>query len=88
MLDSPDAFHLPAIPGYGYLKVDTSIYRRFRSGYVSGPVEHVAPVIDADAGRPQPLLCPVFNELQPEQGEDGEQELAAGYRPPAGGRMR
>ena len=29
VLDTPDAFHLPAIPGYGYLKVDTSVYRRF-----------------------------------------------------------
>ncbi len=37
VLDTTDAFHLPAIPGYGYLKVDTSVYRRFRSGYVSGP---------------------------------------------------
>lgn len=38
VLDTPDAFHLPAIPGYGYLKVDTSVYTRFRAGYVSGPV--------------------------------------------------
>src|SRR4029453_11185905 len=77
VLDSPDAFHLPAIPGYGYLRVDTSVYRRFRSGYVSGPVTStVAPVIDADAGRPQPLLLPTFNGLaRPEQADDGEQEL-------------
>jgi DNA segregation ATPase FtsK/SpoIIIE, S-DNA-T family len=77
VLDSPDAFHLPAIPGYGYLKVDTSVYRRFRSGYVSGPVTStVAPVIDADAGRPQPLLLPTFNGLaKPEHADDGEQEL-------------
>ena len=37
VLDTPDAFHLPAVPGYGYLKVDTTVYRRFRAGYVSGP---------------------------------------------------
>lgn len=37
VLETPDAFHLPAIPGFGYLKVDTSIYQRFRAGYVSGP---------------------------------------------------
>ncbi|HEV3496405.1 MAG TPA: FtsK/SpoIIIE domain-containing protein, partial [Actinomycetes bacterium] len=37
VLDSPDAFHLPALPGFGYLKVDTSVYQRFKSGYVSGP---------------------------------------------------
>ena len=70
VLDTPDAFHLPAIPGYGYLKVDTSVYRRFRSGYVSGSVAGaVAPVLDADAGGPQPLLLPTFNGLaKPETG--------------------
>ena len=38
VLGSGDAFHLPPQPGYGYLKVDTSVYQRFRSGYVSGPM--------------------------------------------------
>ncbi|RCV50988.1 type VII secretion protein EccCa [Marinitenerispora sediminis] len=36
VLDSPDAFHLPALPGFGYLKVDISVYQRFKAGYVSG----------------------------------------------------
>lgn len=76
ILDTPDAFHLPAIPGYGYLKVDTSVYRRFRSGYVSGPVTGVAaPVLESDA-RPQPLLLPTFNGLaKPDQTDDVEEEL-------------
>ena len=39
VLDTPDAFHLPPLPGYGYLKVDTTVYSRFKSGYVSGPLE-------------------------------------------------
>jgi len=38
ILNTPDAFTLPAVPGFGYLKVDTSVYTRFRAGYVSGPV--------------------------------------------------
>ena len=38
VLDTPDAFHLPPLPGYGYLKVDTTVYSRFKSGYVSGPL--------------------------------------------------
>ena len=77
VLDTPDAFHLPAIPGYGYLKVDTSIYRRFRSGYVSGPVPgDGAPPADSDAGRPQPLLLPTYNGLtRPDAGENAEEEL-------------
>jgi DNA segregation ATPase FtsK/SpoIIIE, S-DNA-T family len=76
VLDTPDAFHLPAIPGYGYLKVDTSVYRRFRSGYVSGPVASAgAPVMESDA-RPQPLLLPTFNGLaKPDRIDDAEEEL-------------
>lgn len=54
VLDTPDAFHLPAIPGYGYLKVDTSVYTRFRAGYVSGPVP--APVESGPARVEAPPL--------------------------------
>lgn len=59
VLDTPDAFHLPAIPGYGYLKVDTSVYTRFRAGYVSGPADPV-PVDDSEVG-----LVPVLLALPP-----------------------
>ncbi len=38
ILETPDAFHLPAVPGYGYLKVDTTVYTRFKAAYVSGAV--------------------------------------------------
>ncbi|PII82259.1 hypothetical protein BMH32_04255 [Leucobacter sp. OLJS4] len=38
ILETPDAFHLPPYPGYGYLKVDTTVYTRFKAGYVAGPV--------------------------------------------------
>ncbi|MGA4880083.1 type VII secretion protein EccCa [Streptomyces lydicamycinicus] len=36
VLDTTDAFHLPPLPGFGYLKVDTSHYDRFKASYVSG----------------------------------------------------
>lgn len=36
VLETPDAFHLPPLPGFGYLKVDTTIYQRFKAAYVSG----------------------------------------------------
>ncbi|MFG3112816.1 type VII secretion protein EccCa [Streptomyces sp. NPDC048197] len=36
VLDTADAFHLPPLPGFGYLKVDTSHYDRFKASYVSG----------------------------------------------------
>lgn len=38
VLGTTDAYQLPAMPGYGYLKVDSSVYLRFRAGYVSGPI--------------------------------------------------
>lgn len=38
ILDTTDAYALPALPGYGYLKVDTTTYTRFRAGYVSGAI--------------------------------------------------
>ncbi len=39
ILDTKDAFHLPPIPGFGYLKVDTTTYRRFRAAYVSASAD-------------------------------------------------
>jgi S-DNA-T family DNA segregation ATPase FtsK/SpoIIIE len=50
VLDTPDAFHLPALPGNGYLKVDVTVYEKFKAAYVSGPLTdgadgEVAPVI-------------------------------------------
>ncbi len=62
ILDRPDAFHLPAVPGYGYLKVDTSVYRRFRAGYVSGPSEATSTTRETDE-HAEPLLLPLYNTL-------------------------
>ncbi|WP_375425309.1 type VII secretion protein EccCa [uncultured Friedmanniella sp.] len=76
VLDTKDAFHLPAVPGYGYLKVDTSIYRRFRSGYVSGPAE--GPTRGSGVEEVEhvgPRLLPTYNTLQQADGEKGEAEL-------------
>ncbi|MBD3942214.1 type VII secretion protein EccCa [Microbacterium sp. NEAU-LLC] len=80
VLDSPDAFHLPAIPGYGYLKVDTSVYTRFRAGYVSGPLPETSDeirIVDA----------PTVVELQPYDlpasvGADDEEPVLALAEPP------
>ncbi len=33
----PDAYHLPPEPGSGYLKVDTSVFERFKAALVSSP---------------------------------------------------
>ncbi|MEP6695328.1 MAG: type VII secretion protein EccCb, partial [Pseudonocardiales bacterium] len=36
VLGVPDAYELPAVPGSGYLKVDTTTLTRFKAAYVSG----------------------------------------------------
>jgi S-DNA-T family DNA segregation ATPase FtsK/SpoIIIE len=37
VINSPDAFYLPSFPGIGYFKVDTTIYRQFKTATVSAP---------------------------------------------------
>ena len=51
-LGVPDAYHLPPEPGAGYLKVDTTVFERFKAALVSTPyqervgeVRTVAPVV-------------------------------------------
>jgi S-DNA-T family DNA segregation ATPase FtsK/SpoIIIE len=51
-LGVPDAYHLPPEPGAGYLKVDTTVFERFKAALVSTPYEGpmtevraVAPVV-------------------------------------------
>ncbi|QBJ95513.1 type VII secretion protein EccCa [Rhodococcus sp. ABRD24] len=39
VLGVPDAYHLPASPGAGYLKCDSAEIVRFAAAYVSGPYE-------------------------------------------------
>ncbi|MGP4109551.1 type VII secretion protein EccCb [Streptomyces sp. 4N509B] len=63
VLDTADAFHLPPIPGFGYLKVDTSLYERFKASYVSGPYLGVAPPRAAADERPPVLPYPAYNTL-------------------------
>ena len=53
VLGAPDAYELPAQPGNGFLKVDTSGMTRFKAAYVSG---QAAARRDGDgpaAGRPR-----------------------------------
>ncbi|MFS0853845.1 type VII secretion protein EccCa [Microbacterium sp. 179-I 3D4 NHS] len=72
VLDTADAFHLPAIPGYAYLKVDTSVYTRLRAGYVSGPApESDLPETDAD-DEPRVRVIPPYDAVQPPTVAEGE----------------
>ncbi|MBE1533994.1 type VII secretion protein EccCa [Actinomadura algeriensis] len=51
VLGSPDAYRLPSIPGSAYLKVDESVFERFRVAHVSRLYETAAP----DEGRAAPV---------------------------------
>ncbi|MEH0110223.1 type VII secretion protein EccCa [Tersicoccus sp. MR15.9] len=57
VLETPDAFHLPPVPGFGYLKVDTTTYTRFKAGYVSGPAEDVARAEEAEPVEVEPEVA-------------------------------
>ena len=37
VLGVPDAYHLPPDPGVGYLKVDTTVFERFKAALISAP---------------------------------------------------
>ncbi len=74
VLNTTDAFHLPALPGYGYLKVDTTLYTRFRAGYVSGPAQQEQRVRVLDAA-PRPYLLPAYNGIRTDAREGGDAPL-------------
>jgi S-DNA-T family DNA segregation ATPase FtsK/SpoIIIE len=57
-----DAYELPPIPGSGFLKVDTTVFQRFKAGYVSRayqPPVTGETVVDAP---PVPAPFPFFND--------------------------
>lgn len=82
VLGVPDAYELPPIPGSGYLAVDTTIFQRFKAGYVSGtykPPVTGETVIDTD---PVVAPFPLFNDtaaylesIKPPKPEDDDAEV-------------
>jgi S-DNA-T family DNA segregation ATPase FtsK/SpoIIIE len=75
VLETPDAFHLPPAPGYGYLKVDTTTYSRFRAGYVSGPLPAAQEQVVTRSQDAEVLRAPRFaDELPPEQRSEGSRK--------------
>ncbi|MTD15251.1 type VII secretion protein EccCa [Nakamurella sp. YIM 132087] len=60
VLGVPDAYELPPIPGSGYLKVDTTVFQRFKAAYVSGvytpPVTGETEIDIAPVAAPFPLF--------------------------------
>jgi DNA segregation ATPase FtsK/SpoIIIE, S-DNA-T family len=51
VLGTPDAYHLPPSPGLAWLKVDSSVYHRFKGALVTSPRR-----VAATPGRPAAVL--------------------------------
>ncbi|QMU72274.1 type VII secretion protein EccCa [Streptacidiphilus sp. P02-A3a] len=68
-LGVPDAYHLPSVPGVGYLKFGTDVMAQFKAAYVSGPHRSGGPRrAPGRARRQQPVLftgAPVALPLLP-----------------------
>ncbi|MER5868291.1 type VII secretion protein EccCa [Streptomyces sp. NPDC002044] len=79
VLDTTDAFHLPPLPGFGYLKVDTSHYERFKASYVSGAYRGPVQRADEEASGPLALEYTAFNTLS-EPDATGSREPTARRR--------
>jgi S-DNA-T family DNA segregation ATPase FtsK/SpoIIIE len=55
VLGTPDAYRLPSIPGSAYLKVDESVYERFRVAHVSRPYRPATESNEVEAERLDPV---------------------------------
>jgi S-DNA-T family DNA segregation ATPase FtsK/SpoIIIE len=73
VLDTTDAFHLPPLPGFGYLKVDTSHYDRFKASYVSGPYRGPAQRPEDEDTGPLALSYTTFNTLSTAENADTQE---------------
>ncbi|MFC4331723.1 type VII secretion protein EccCa [Streptomyces andamanensis] len=72
VLDTTDAFHLPPLPGFGYLKVDTSHYERFKASYVSGAYRGPVERETEDTG-PLALEYAAYNTLGQDESAGAEE---------------
>src|SRR5712664_1006351 len=59
VLGVPDAYELPPIPGSAYLKVGTTVYKRFRAALVS---QVYSPPSESTVGAPRPREFRLTNE--------------------------
>ncbi|MFE9723669.1 type VII secretion protein EccCa [Streptomyces sp. NPDC005794] len=79
VLDTTDAFHLPPLPGLGYLKVDTRHYERFQACQVSGGYRGPSQRADEAESGPLVLEYEAFNALST-PGDSRPGEPAPGRR--------
>lgn len=64
-LGVPDAYHLPSVPGSGYLKFGTDEMTRFKAAYVSGTYRSATAAAAGDGGRLPVERRPVLFTAEP-----------------------
>jgi DNA segregation ATPase FtsK/SpoIIIE, S-DNA-T family len=84
VIGTPDAFYLPSFPGIGYFKVDTNIYRQFKTALVSNPYVPASAATTAGAALTLREFTPTGRLVTwvPPSSTPGS---AAGAHPPAEG---
>jgi S-DNA-T family DNA segregation ATPase FtsK/SpoIIIE len=80
VLDTPDAFHLPPLPGNGYLKVDVTRYEKFKAAYVSGPLTDPLQEEVAPAAGPKVEPLPRYGRVREAEPDDPGAPVAATRR--------
>lgn len=81
VIGTSDAYTLPALPGSAYLKVDESVYERFRVAHVSAPYREND--TEAAPSTVEPVPFEVYGDLPP-LAPDEEEAPAWEWSPEAG----
>ncbi|WP_149360583.1 type VII secretion protein EccCa [Lolliginicoccus suaedae] len=81
VLGVPDAYHLPPVPGAGYLKVDSAEPQRFNASYVSGGYVPPATIEDAAVATGTGELRVVPFTARPSDPEPAQEQAEAPARP-------
>lgn len=85
VIGTADAYKLPPIPGSAYLKVDESVYERFRVAHVSG-THQAAGREKADTGPvPEPVPYGMRTAEQARDRDKEQEPVAAPVPPPVAG---
>ncbi|WP_327365081.1 type VII secretion protein EccCa [Streptomyces sp. NBC_01217] len=74
VIGTPDAYRLPSIPGSAYLKVDESLYERFRVAHISGAYqeEDEREPVTGPPPAPVPFRMRTAEDAQAEETDDAE----------------
>lgn len=87
VIGTPDAYRLPSIPGSAYLKVDESIYERFRVAHVSRPyrvADQEADLHEQQSGPPVEFGLRTEHDVAARAQQPGPLERAETERPAPG----